>query len=752
LTPVPHKAFGGSMNDRRPNRRVLGRVTALIGSAFGVAAFMAERKRRRLRELDLVGKSGLFDSEWYLHAYPDVAEAGVDPLHHYMSVGWREGRDPGPEFATSSYLKANADVAAAGANPLLHFVEFGHQEGRGSSTHRPAPKPFTPPAGGFGAAAPCVSFALADEAPIRWTRGYRLRPRADLVSIGDCVVGYAPDEAIRAELRSSFALLHALSGDGAAGEGRPAMPQSGGRLLDAWFVNAAQLRTRWHSDDFPVVLRAFQHDPLREGMLCLVGEGLVASPLDAVDLHLRSRFYPVLVVFAGADGTVRGARMLAFPSLCRGGTHYPELLHSSEIHAGNAGELLAERLLRLSDGEISPAVGRIEVEIGGGDGRGQLFQPDLQQWLGKVFKIGVAPAGASKSRAGKFLAKAVAIPPSSESRKSGATLRIGHDMIPTIAALVEPERAGEGAAEAFPPFLVAGWDAREPVVAIEFPPEARRSAARWPRLVQGPGRPLPESFPAAAIAYPAQRDTSDATLLVPIADAAPPADARPAITWVVDSRGWPDGGLAHAVHALSLQSGGAGDCLSFVGAPDALAQSTARERIAGAVNSFDAMEAAIAAAQTPIVGFVGPGVLLHDTRTAAALAALLGDEQVATASAAIVRVNQSGANWHAAIADGGAFVTSSGAKLGRNEREAITAFLWGTSYPVSLPGRHLWLARKASLAEWLKPSRGQPGNAVHVCSSEVSASHVGKESPAQVPPFVPQAADERATRVRALLG
>lgn len=71
----------------------------------------------------------LFNAEWYLKQNPDVAQAGVDPFLHYMTHGWREGRDPHPEFDTSFYLEANPDVAAAGENPLVHYCLVGRRKG-----------------------------------------------------------------------------------------------------------------------------------------------------------------------------------------------------------------------------------------------------------------------------------------------------------------------------------------------------------------------------------------------------------------------------------------------------------------------------------------------------------------------------------------------------------------------------------------------------------------------------------------------
>jgi glycosyltransferase involved in cell wall biosynthesis len=81
-----------------------------------------------VREKELVGGSLFFDGAWYLTQYPDVAAAGVDPLEHYMDMGWREQRDPGPRFNAARYLELRSDVAAAGVNPLLHFLRHGIAE------------------------------------------------------------------------------------------------------------------------------------------------------------------------------------------------------------------------------------------------------------------------------------------------------------------------------------------------------------------------------------------------------------------------------------------------------------------------------------------------------------------------------------------------------------------------------------------------------------------------------------------------
>lgn len=82
------------------------------------------------KEVGLIISSGLFDSEWYLRSYPDVAELRFDPVEHYLKYGAKMGRDPGLTFKTRWYLEQYHDVAASGVNPLLHYIMYGRGEGR----------------------------------------------------------------------------------------------------------------------------------------------------------------------------------------------------------------------------------------------------------------------------------------------------------------------------------------------------------------------------------------------------------------------------------------------------------------------------------------------------------------------------------------------------------------------------------------------------------------------------------------------
>ena len=74
-----------------------------------------------------------FDPGYYLQINPDVKAAGIDPYTHYITYGWKEGRNPSAFFSTKDYLAANPDVANSGMNPLTHFETYGWKEGRNPS-------------------------------------------------------------------------------------------------------------------------------------------------------------------------------------------------------------------------------------------------------------------------------------------------------------------------------------------------------------------------------------------------------------------------------------------------------------------------------------------------------------------------------------------------------------------------------------------------------------------------------------------
>jgi hypothetical protein len=116
-------ARGGERTLRRRNRpsRLLDRILIRLG-AVGQALVVARSG---------VGRSTFFDRAFYLAANPDVAEAGTDPLAHYLAAGGFEGRSASPLLHEAYYRTENAhELAAAGLTCLEHYLRVGAARGR----------------------------------------------------------------------------------------------------------------------------------------------------------------------------------------------------------------------------------------------------------------------------------------------------------------------------------------------------------------------------------------------------------------------------------------------------------------------------------------------------------------------------------------------------------------------------------------------------------------------------------------------
>ncbi|MDF1872307.1 glycosyltransferase family 4 protein [Vannielia sp.] len=102
--------------------------TAEIGDdeAGARRPIVVEARLPRSADLDLMRAH--FDPDYYRATNPDLPANITDPLLHFATVGWIEGRDPCAEFSVSFYLKENRDLASNPANPFLDFLRHGHRE------------------------------------------------------------------------------------------------------------------------------------------------------------------------------------------------------------------------------------------------------------------------------------------------------------------------------------------------------------------------------------------------------------------------------------------------------------------------------------------------------------------------------------------------------------------------------------------------------------------------------------------------
>jgi hypothetical protein len=126
LSPLRHQL------DHHPGARHRVRTALGVVRSAAKPGFLQQMRRsRRTRKLSrAIADSPLFDAEWYLATYPDVAASSLEPAAHYALFGGPERRNPGPGFDAAWYLEWNPDVAQSGRNPLLHYIEDGKAEGR----------------------------------------------------------------------------------------------------------------------------------------------------------------------------------------------------------------------------------------------------------------------------------------------------------------------------------------------------------------------------------------------------------------------------------------------------------------------------------------------------------------------------------------------------------------------------------------------------------------------------------------------
>lgn len=97
-----------------------------IGSiSTAVAVETSQKAAQQYSEQDvqeIIEKSGVFDKEWYLAQYIDVAQSGMDPLEHYVLFGAKEFRNPNSQFNTAQYVQRNPSLLESKLNPLLHYI------------------------------------------------------------------------------------------------------------------------------------------------------------------------------------------------------------------------------------------------------------------------------------------------------------------------------------------------------------------------------------------------------------------------------------------------------------------------------------------------------------------------------------------------------------------------------------------------------------------------------------------------------
>ncbi len=77
-------------------------------------------------------RSGIFDPHYYLSNNPDVREADIDPLLHFIQLGWKEGRDPSPQLSMQEYFKKFPELQKGNIQAAVPFLLSKNEEEQNS--------------------------------------------------------------------------------------------------------------------------------------------------------------------------------------------------------------------------------------------------------------------------------------------------------------------------------------------------------------------------------------------------------------------------------------------------------------------------------------------------------------------------------------------------------------------------------------------------------------------------------------------
>jgi hypothetical protein len=125
------RAPSGSEHEGWIGRLLKGAPPSAVREAIGQLREAADEQRISA-ERQVVERSGLFDASWYLRTNRDVADAGTDPLDHYIRHGRQEGRAANAYLVNRWYRKRTR--IRRGTDALRHYASKGEPAG-----HSPGP-------------------------------------------------------------------------------------------------------------------------------------------------------------------------------------------------------------------------------------------------------------------------------------------------------------------------------------------------------------------------------------------------------------------------------------------------------------------------------------------------------------------------------------------------------------------------------------------------------------------------------------
>lgn len=141
LTSVQHYLLFGYKEGRKPNKNfdnelyyqkhpgIKGKINPLVdyilnGKRFKFITNQQEPVTTKdTQEYSILKESEYFDEKYYLENNPDVNRGNIDPLTHFLEYGWKENRNPNPNFNIKVYKKNNYKNKKL--NPLIESIFTG---------------------------------------------------------------------------------------------------------------------------------------------------------------------------------------------------------------------------------------------------------------------------------------------------------------------------------------------------------------------------------------------------------------------------------------------------------------------------------------------------------------------------------------------------------------------------------------------------------------------------------------------------
>ena len=98
------------------------------------APFVLSRKKRDfINDCKLVSESEYYDEEYVIETLESLNIIVKYPLEFFMKFGGELNLSPSSKFDVAAYFRANPDVKDASINSLLHYLKYGRAEGRSIS-------------------------------------------------------------------------------------------------------------------------------------------------------------------------------------------------------------------------------------------------------------------------------------------------------------------------------------------------------------------------------------------------------------------------------------------------------------------------------------------------------------------------------------------------------------------------------------------------------------------------------------------